>query len=127
MLLFGTILNLFFLIFFLGFLVLAIFSVLVSFWVLLFRFLIVWTVIWSYGMRTPVVVVWVHFFVLSVIFLMMRESLWLVMVFLIFLLMSAWICLVNFHGGMILVSDALMIVEMLMLLTLCLHVVFVGE
>jgi hypothetical protein len=76
-------------------------------------------------MRTAVVVVWVHFFVLSVIFLMMRESLWLVMVFLIFLRMNAWICLVNFHGGRILVSDALMYVEMLMLLILSLLVVFV--
>ncbi len=78
-------------------------------------------------MRTAVVFVWVHFFVLSVIFLTIRESLWPVMVFLICLLMNAWICLVNFHGGRILVSDALMNVEMLMLLTLCLHVVLVEE
>jgi hypothetical protein len=74
-----------------------------------------------------VVVVWVHFSVLSVIFLMMMESLWLVMVFLIFLRMNAWICLVKFHGGRILLSEALMGVEMLMLLTLSLHVVFVRE
>ena len=76
-------------------------------------------------MEKAVVVVWVHFFVLSVIFLTMRESLWLVMVFLIFLRMNAWICLVNFRGGMILVSDPLMCVEMLMLLILSLHFVFV--
>ncbi len=73
-------------------------------------------------MRTVVVVVWVHFFVLSVIFLMMRGFLWLVMVFLVFLLMNAWICLVNFHDGRILVSEALM---MLMLLILSFRVVFV--
>ena len=46
------------------------------------------------------------------------------MVFLIFLRMNAWICLVNFRGGMILVSDPLMCVEMLMLLILSPHVVF---
>jgi hypothetical protein len=73
-------------------------------------------------MGIVVVVVWVHFSVLSVIFLTMRESLWLVMVFLIFLLMNAWICLVNFHGGKILVSEALMT---LMLLILSFRVVFV--
>ena len=76
-------------------------------------------------MGTAVVVVYFHFFVLSVIFLTMRGSLLLVMVFLIFLLMYAWICLMNSHGGMILVSDFLMYVEMLLLLTLSLLVVFV--
>jgi hypothetical protein len=75
-------------------------------------------------MRNAVVVVWVHFFVLSVIFLTMRESLWLVMVFLISLRMNAWICLVNFHGGMILVRVLLTYVEMLLLPTLSLLVVF---
>ena len=76
-------------------------------------------------MGTAVVVVYFHFFVLSVIFLTMRGSLLLVMVFLIFLLMYAWICLMNFHGGMILVSDLLMYAEMLLLLILSLLVVFV--
>jgi hypothetical protein len=76
-------------------------------------------------MGTAVVFVYFRFFVLSVIFLTMRGSLLLVMVFLIFLLMYAWTCLVNFHGGMILVSDLLMYVEMLLLLTLSLLVVFV--
>jgi hypothetical protein len=76
-------------------------------------------------MGKAVVVVYFHFFVLSVIFLTMRGSLLLVMVFLIFLPMYAWICLMNFHGGMILVSDLLMYVEMLLLLTLSLLVVFV--
>jgi hypothetical protein len=83
-------------------------------------------VIWSYRTGTAVVVVYFHFFVLSVIFLTMRGSLLLVMVFLIFLLMYAWICLMNpFPGGMILVSDFLMYVVMLLLLTLSLLVVFV--
>jgi hypothetical protein len=76
-------------------------------------------------MGKAVVVVYFHFFVLSVIFLTMRGSLLLVMVFLIFLPMYAWICLMNFHGGMILVSDLLMYVEMLLLLILSLLVVFV--
>jgi hypothetical protein len=76
-------------------------------------------------MGKAVVVVYFHFFVLSVIFLTMRGSLLLVMVFLIFLPMYAWICLMNFHGGMILVSDLLMYVEMLLLLTLSIPVVFV--
>ncbi len=76
-------------------------------------------------MGKAVVDVYFRFFVLSVIFLMMRESLLLVTVFLIFLLRYAWICLMNFHGGMILVSDLLMYVEMLLLLILSLLVVFV--
>jgi hypothetical protein len=76
-------------------------------------------------MGKAVVVVYFHFFVLSVIFLTMRGSLLLVMVFLIFLSMYAWICLMNFHGGMILVSDLLMYVEMSLLLILSLLVVFV--
>jgi hypothetical protein len=76
-------------------------------------------------MGKAVVVVYFHFFVLSVIFLTMRGSLLLVMVFLIFLPMYAWICLMNFHGGMILVSDLLMYVEMSLLLILSLLVVFV--
>jgi hypothetical protein len=76
-------------------------------------------------MGKAVVVVYFHFFVLSVIFLTMRGSLLLVMVFLIFLPMYAWICLMNFHGGMILVSDLLMYAEMLLLLILSLLVVFV--
>jgi hypothetical protein len=76
-------------------------------------------------METAVVFVYFRSFVLSVIFLMMRGSLLLVMVFLIFLPMYAWICLMNFRGGMILVSDLLMYVEMLLLLTLSLLVVFV--
>ena len=76
-------------------------------------------------MGKAVVVVYFHSFVLSVIFLTMRGSLLLVTVFLIFLLMYAWIYLMNFHGGMILVSDLLMYVEMLLLLTLSLLVVFV--
>ena len=76
-------------------------------------------------MGKAVVVVYFHFFVLSVIFLTMRGYLLRVMVFLIFLSMYAWICLMNFHGGMILVSDFLMYVEMLLLLILSLLVVFV--
>ncbi len=91
---------------------------------LLVQPLIVWSVIWDFGMRIVLVVVWVHFFVLSVIFLTMREFLWLVMVFLAFLLMNAWICLVSFPGGRILVSEALMT---LMLLILSFGVVFGGE
>ncbi len=78
-------------------------------------------------MGTVVVVVWVHFFVLSVIFLTMKGFLLLVMVFLICLRMNVWICLVNFHGGMILVRVLLMYVEMLLLLTLSLHFVFFRE
>ncbi len=76
-------------------------------------------------MGTAVVVVYFHFSVLSVIFLMLKGSLVLVTVFLIFLLMYAWICLMNFHGGMSLVSDLLMSVVMLLLLILSLLVVFV--
>ncbi len=76
-------------------------------------------------MGTAVVVVYFHFFALSVIFLTMRGSLLLVMVFLIFLLMVALICLMNFYGGMILVSDLLMYVELFLLLILSLLVVFV--
>jgi hypothetical protein len=75
-------------------------------------------------MGISVVVVWVRFFVLSVIFLTMRVFLWLVMVFLVVPEMVAWICLVSFPGGKILVSEVLM---MLMLLILSFGVVFGGE
>ena len=76
-------------------------------------------------MRTLVVVVWVHFFASSVIFLMMMVGfLQVVVAFSVSLLMTLLIYLVSFHGGRIAVSEALM---MLMLLILSFRVVFGGE
>jgi hypothetical protein len=64
-----------------GFLFVAISLVLVSFLVLwIVQPLVVWMVIWSSVMWIYVVVVWVRFFVLSGIFLMMKEFLRLVVV-----------------------------------------------
>jgi hypothetical protein len=56
--------------------------------------------------------------------MLMVEFLRLVVAFLVFPLMNAWICLVSFHGERILVNEALM---MLMLLILSFGVVFGGE